>query len=133
MIVAVDFDGILCEDAFPEIGKPNYCVISAVRQLMDAGHDVILWTSRVDDKLEEAIKWCGDYGLHFCAVNDNAPNNLATYGTNPRKIYADVYIDDRSMMFIRWARLSQDVSASIALIINEINYILKECKEDGKD
>ena len=103
MIIAVDFDGILCEDAFPEIGKPNYSTISTVRQLIDAGHEVILWTSRVGDRLKEAVKWCSDYGLYFCAINENAPNNLARYGTDPRKVYADVYIDDRSLFF--WSKI----------------------------
>jgi hypothetical protein len=133
MIIAVDFDGILCEDAFPAIGKPNYRVISAVRQLIDAGHDVILWTSRIHGKLTEAVQWCEDYGLHFCAVNDNAPANVERYGTNPRKVYADIYIDDRSILFLRLGRLARDKTASVDHIINEINHILKEDKNHGKD
>ena len=131
MIVAVDFDGILCEDAFPEIGKPEYPMISVVRQLIDAGHDVILWTSRVDDKLQEAVEWCKDYGLHFCAINDNAPNNVAEYGTNPRKVYADIYIDDRSLLFLKYKNHRTDPSS--ARVINKIKEILKEDNNHGKD
>lgn len=103
MIVAVDFDGILCKDAFPKIGEPNYEVVSFVRELIDDGHEVILWTCRVDERLVEAVKWCHDRGVHFCAVNDNAPSNKAKYekeyphGT--RKVYADVYLDDKSAEF----------------------------------
>lgn len=104
MIVAVDFDGVLCEDKFPEIGEPRYDVISAVRQLIDKGHEVVLWTSRVEKELEAAVSWCEDRGLHFTAINENAPSNRALYKdlykTDPRKIYADVYIDDKSMDYI---------------------------------
>lgn len=100
MIIAVDFDGILCKNAFPEIGEPNYEIVSLVRQLIDKGHKVILWTSRVDDKLVDAVKWCHSYGLHFCGVNENEPDNLAEFGTDPRKIFADVYIDDHNIDFI---------------------------------
>lgn len=103
MIVAVDFDGVLCEDKFPEIGSPNYGVMSLVREIMDAGHEVVLWTARVDDRLTEAVKWCEDYGLHFDAVNENAPSNRARYESEypngTRKVYADVYLDDKSAEF----------------------------------
>lgn len=103
MIVAVDFDGILCRDEFPGIGAPNHRMISLVREIIDAGHEVVLWTGRADDRLVEAVRWCEDRGLHFCAVNDNAPSNRARYehlypdGT--RKVYADVYMDDKDARF----------------------------------
>ena len=103
MIIAVDFDGILCENKFPEIGPPNYEIISAVRQLIDCGQEVVLWTSRVDAELEAAVKWCEDYGLRFCAVNENAPSNIQKYITKyphgTRKVYADIYIDDHNIGF----------------------------------
>lgn len=104
-IIAVDFDGILCEDKFPEIGKPNYEVISFVREMIDRGHEVILWTSRADGRLVEATQWCEDRGLHFCAVNDNAPSNKEKYEelhpNGTRKVYADFYLDDKSVEFAR--------------------------------
>lgn len=103
MIVAVDFDGILCRDEFPGIGAPNYGMISLVREIIDAGHEVVLWTDRADDRLVEAVRWCEDRGLHFCAVNDNAPSNRARYERlypdDTRKVYADVYMDDKDARF----------------------------------
>jgi hypothetical protein len=104
LIIAVDFDGILCENKFPSIGKANYEVISLIRRLIDMGHEVILWTSRTDNRLVEAVTWCEDYGLHFCAINENAPSNISQYidkypqGT--RKVYADVYIDDHNLEYV---------------------------------
>lgn len=103
MIIAVDFDGVLCENNFPDIGAPHYNMISFVRQLIDEGHEVILWTSRVDDPLIMAVDWCHDRGLHFCAVNDNAPSNKDKYGgiypNGTRKVYADIYLDDNCPWF----------------------------------
>lgn len=108
MIVAVDFDGVLCRDEFPEIGAPNYRMVSLVREIADAGHEVVLWTSRADDRLVEVVRWCEDRGLHFCAVNDNAPSNKAKYESEypngTRKVYADVYLDDKDPRFITTAR-----------------------------
>lgn len=102
MIIAVDFDGILCEDKFPDIGEPNYNMISFVREMLDSGHEVILWTSRVEDKLVKAVEWCVDRGLHFTAVNCNTPSNLKKYSTDPRKVYADIYIDDHDPSFLEY-------------------------------
>lgn len=111
MIIAVDFDGILCENAFPDIGKPNYEMVSFVRQLIDEGHEVILWTSRTGDRLAEAAMWCEDYGLHFCAINENAPSNLAQYlaeyPTPSPKVYADLYLEDRCPWFLRYAETTK--------------------------
>ena len=103
MIIAIDFDGVLCEDMFPDIGCPDYEVTSLVRQLIDAGQEVILWTSRTGDRLTEAVEWCEDRGLHFCAVNENAPSNRARYEaeypTPSPKVYADVYVEDHDLLY----------------------------------
>lgn len=112
MIVAIDFDGVLCGNQFPKIGPPNYEVISLVRQMIDEGHEVVLWTSRNGKELSEAIRWCDDRGLHFCAINMPAPSNDAEYADkypNPsRKIYADVYIDDHNLEFVYNSRNPQE-------------------------
>ncbi len=104
MIIAVDFDGILCKNKFPDIGEPNYEIISLVRQLIDQKHEVILWTTRNGEELTAAVDWCGERGLHFCNVNGPAPSNEAEYKdkypTPSRKIYADVYIDDHNIEYI---------------------------------
>lgn len=104
MIIAVDFDGVLCEDRFPMIGRPKMQAINLIAQLMDEGNEVILWTSRTDRELEAAVKWCEEIGLHFCAINENAPSNIRQYirkyPNGTRKVYADVYIDDHN---IEWA------------------------------
>lgn len=101
LIIAVDFDGILCENKFPEIGTPNYDVISSIRELMDMGHEVVLWTTRNGEELDKAVAWCEDRGLHFCSVNEPAPSNdemyRDKYPTQSRKVYADVYIDDHNL------------------------------------
>lgn len=104
MIIAVDFDGILCKNEFPNIGSPNYEVISMVRQLIDAEHEVVLWTSRTDRELIAAIEWCKDRGLHFTSVNENTPSNMQKYRdkypNGTRKVYADIYIDDHNLSFV---------------------------------
>lgn len=104
MIIAVDFDGILVENRFPDIGPPNYEMVSLVQQLINEGNEVVLWTTRNGEELTAAVDWCGARGLHFCNVNGPAPSNANkykdVYPTDTRKIYADVYIDDHNLEFV---------------------------------
>lgn len=96
MIIAVDFDGTLCDECWPEIGKPNLRLIGELIYRKSLGDKVILWTCRAGLQLEQAVRWCESYGLTFDAVNDNLPEIIERYGNNSRKITADIYIDDKS-------------------------------------
>lgn len=129
MIIAVDFDGILCEDQFPKIGPPNCEMILFIRELIDAGHEVILWTSRVNQPLARAVAWCENWGLHFSAVNSGSPSNLAKFITDPRKIYADIYIDDHDPMFMLWDKYEGKDAATHKTIFN-VRRLLKWNEEN---
>lgn len=102
--VAVDFDGTLCADAFPEIGEPNPVVIDYVKKLAAEGSKIILHTCRENGTrklLDEAVAFCNAQEIPLFAVNEN-PGNLhpARYGLSPndgRKVYADLYIDDKAL------------------------------------
>jgi hypothetical protein len=96
MIIAVDFDGCLCKNRFPDIGEPNLYLIDSLRQNQREGSQIILWTCRQDKLLEQAVNFCKSYGLHFDAVNDNVPEAINQLGINPRKVFAHLYIDDKS-------------------------------------
>lgn len=97
-IIAVDFDGTLCESAWPEIGQARSNVINYVLEQQAAGAKLILWTNRVGERLEEAVKWCGVHGLKFDAVNENLPEIVEAFGGDTRKVFANVYLDDRAML-----------------------------------
>lgn len=97
-IIAVDFDGTLCADRYPEIGAPNLLLIRQLILLRKRGMRLILWTCRCGDALRDAVAFCAEYGLQFDAVNENVPETFARYGTESRKISADLYIDDRAAL-----------------------------------
>ena len=96
-VYAVDFDGTLCENAWPDIGAPCHELIEKMKQLRKNGHKVILWTCREGMRLVDAIAWCSGHGLFFDAVNDNLDEHMKRFGSNSRKILADYYIDDKAM------------------------------------
>lgn len=93
-VIAVDFDGTLCTDAWPDIGKPNMPLIRFLIRWQENGNKVILWTCREDAMLWMAVDWCAEHGLHFDAVNCNLPERISLYGNDCRKVGADYYIDD---------------------------------------
>ena len=99
--LAMDFDGTIFEDDFPNIGEPKLDVIEKLKEFIDTGLcEVALWTCREGEKLEEAIAACKEMGLEFDAVNENTPlrkkmmeESGEVYATH--KIHADAYVTTR--------------------------------------
>ena len=96
--IAIDFDGCLCTDAFPAIGQPNWDVINRAKVEQQAGAGLILWTSRMDQLLLDAVAACEGWGLTFDAVNESLPDWIEVFKTQPRKVGATEYWDDKSVV-----------------------------------
>ena len=91
MIIAVDYDGTLVTR-----GVPNRALISQLRHRQKTGDIVILWTCRERKSLQEAVAELRGFGLIPNYINCNCPQAIRMLGHDPRKIYADVYIDDKA-------------------------------------
>lgn len=100
-IIAVDFDGCIVTNEFPNIGQPIQETISALHVETMAGAKIILWTCRVGNQLEEAVNWCNDMGIYLDAVNTNLPEIICEHDGDSRKIFADEYWDDRAVRMPR--------------------------------
>jgi len=97
MYIAVDFDGTIVEDRYPAIGKERPFATATLRQLMEDGHKLILWSVREGALLEEAVKWCEQKGVYFISVNKNYDEENADSRCYSRKLKADLFIDDRNV------------------------------------
>jgi len=96
MIIAVDFDGTIVEHAYPKIGKPIPFALDVLKKLqLKEQHKLLLWTVREGELLEEAVEYCSKNGVTFYAVNKNYPEEET--GDSPRKLVADVFIDDKNI------------------------------------
>lgn len=128
-IIAVDFDGTLCENKWPEIGMPNEELIEYLKKRQTNGEKLILWTSRNEEQTQDAVEWCKKYGLIFDAVNDNLPEIVEAFGGNCRKIFANEYIDDRN----RSIGSCREKSSMERWAENEVTIACRREKSDRKD
>lgn len=99
--IAVDFDGTLCRHCFPEIGPVltvHENVARFIKEKRQEGSTIILYTCRENlperDYLDEAVEWCKARGIEFDYVNENPENPFQPTG---RKLFADMYIDDKAV------------------------------------
>lgn len=135
-IYAVDFDGTLCENKFPEIGSPNIKLINHLIELRRQGDKVILWTCRVGERLKNAVEWCKSYGLEFDAINENLSSQIEKWGGETRKVFADVYIDDKAADKTKY-HIPYEVPCNINVydvdkIIKELTYESSRWKESAE-
>lgn len=103
-LYAIDFDGTIVVHDFPRIGEPNEEAIRFIWDLQERGDKWILLTMREGAYLDAAVNFCHENGLFPSAVNDNVDYMKVLFHNNPRKIYADVYIDDHNAGGLRWER-----------------------------
>ena len=98
MTIAVDFDGTIVEHKYPQIGRELPFATETLRQLIEDRHQLILWTVREGELLQEAIDWCHERGVDFYAVNNDYPEETPEKHNHfSRKLKVDYFIDDRNI------------------------------------
>jgi len=131
MIIAVDFDGTVVDHRYPKIGKPKLFAFETLKQLQKQEHQLILWTYRAGIELKEAVDFRKKNGIEFYAINSNYPEEVLDESNTSRKIYADIYIDDRNIGgFPGWSEIwklinqfdSDTTTYNIKKEINKIDY-----------
>lgn len=101
-VIAVDFDGCICTNEYPYVGKVDMRVVEQLLYGRSQGAKLILWACRSGKQLDDAIATCEQYGLYFDAINDNIPELIERYGDNPRKVSATEYWDDRGVRVVAY-------------------------------
>jgi hypothetical protein len=110
MIIAVDFDGVICsyKDGWQGVDKFGALVPGAVdvlNRLRNEGHKIIIHTARVPTK--KLVEFLIKNNVPYDAINQNPMDNFGHYYKKldinpegvPRKVVADIYIDDRGITF----------------------------------
>lgn len=97
-IIAVDFDGTIVEDAYPEVGMVKSETVRQLKKAKEMGCALILWTCRTGKALEDAIRLTDLEGIQFDAINDNL-DEVKALGWEARKVYAHEYWDDKAIEY----------------------------------
>jgi len=66
--------------------------------LIEDRHQLILWSCREGELLQQAIDWCHERGVDFYAVNRDFPEEDIERNQHfSRKLKVDLFIDDRNI------------------------------------
>lgn len=97
LVVAVDFDGTIVRDAYPDIGPLLPAAKNSINSLYTEHNcEIIIWTCREGQDLINCKNFLIKNNINFTTINQNTPSVLHRWNNGDcRKIYADIYIDDR--------------------------------------
>jgi len=108
MYICVDFDGTCVTHEFPKVGR-DIGAESVLKELVNNGHDLILFTMRSDLKggespefpsesggqyLTDAVNWFKERDIPLFGINTNP---IQSKWTNSPKAYGHIYIDDAAL------------------------------------
>ena len=151
-IIAIDFDGTInCngEDTYPICGEPRMHAKQVIDFMHKLGIKIVIWTSRdvaynqdekrMYDHMSPMIEWLDANEIHYDAINKSI--QFAPYAYNGRKVYAHMYVDDRSFGWYGSQNGCDDIFLSIlSEFLRKVCRFSSEsatrvvtCCEDGRD
>jgi hypothetical protein len=89
-IFAIDFDGTCVTHEYPNVGR-EIGAAPVLKEMVEAGAKLILWTMRSGECLRDAIDWFEKHAIPLFGINTNPEQH--TWTASP-KAYAHTYIDD---------------------------------------
>ena len=98
MTIAIDFDGTIVDDRYPDIGREKPFAIEVLKKLIEERHRLVLWTVREGMLLDQAVEFCRERGVEFYAINRDYPEEEREHNRHfSRKLKVDLFIDDRNL------------------------------------
>ena len=105
MVIAFDFDNTIIKWKQGGVFYPVKYVVDFLKHRKMKNDILILWTCREGEDLEWAVQICKDWGILLDYVNENT-KEVVDSGRNPRKIEADLYIDEKCLNHVsEWHKL----------------------------
>ena len=98
LVIAIDFDGTICDLSFPEVGRMKLDADTYINMLYDEGHHILIHTCRTGIYEGLAQTFLKEQEIHYHYINSNMPYMIELYGQDCRKLSADIYIDDKCLM-----------------------------------
>lgn len=70
MKIAIDFDGTCVTHEYPNVGK-DIGAVPILKQLVNSGHKLILYTIRSNAELDDAINWFSENGISLYSIQQD--------------------------------------------------------------
>jgi hypothetical protein len=129
LIICIDFDDTIVKTNSDFTIKE--CRIGAKKVINSwhkKGHYIIIWTCRTGDTQLEAEEFLKKEGINYDKINDHSVYTYKDWPNPGRKIYGDVYIDDKSPEHILKGMPSwEDLDSMINSISENKSSKLEEC------
>ncbi len=97
-ILSVDFDGTIVENDYPRVGKLRPYAKETINDWYLHGIGIVINTCRSGKFEQDAIDFLKQHDIKYHYINENFPHLIDLYGSDCRKISADIYIDDKCLM-----------------------------------
>jgi len=97
MTISVNFDGLICENRYPDLGSILPNAKEVLGYFYDRGHCIIINSCRNGHYAENAKSYLISEGIKFNHFNENSPILIERYNGDTRKVRADLYIDYRNI------------------------------------
>lgn len=117
--IAVDFDGTICDFAYPYVGAPKKGVRQALEKFKALGFQIIVFSCRTSHYLPEIFgeKSCPERQKAIKAMVDFLAVHQIPYDSIDSgelgKPLADYYIDDKAVRFENnWAAIAHAIEAN---------------------
>ena len=94
-IISIDYDDTIVYANYPEVGILKPYAREIINKLYYDGHTIIINTCRSGGHQQMASEYLKLMGVKFHHINENHPDNIVLYDSDSRKIFADIYIDDK--------------------------------------
>ncbi len=94
LVIAIDFDGTITTESFPQVGQLMVGADAVIRRLFADGHKIIINTCRSGKYEGWAEDFLKENLIPYHLINSNLPELIDLYKQDCRKISADIYIDN---------------------------------------
>jgi len=118
-VFAIDFDGQIVEEGWPGVGEVKPNAVDVIKWFKQKGVYIIIWTCRerqVD--VDAAKRALGAAGIPYDKFNENCPELTAKFNADSRKIGADLYIDDKTLLIgkLEWPIIKALAAEAFGLV-----------------
>jgi hypothetical protein len=95
--IAIDFDDTIATDGYPEIGELKLFADVVIRKIKEHGGQIAIWTCREGEDEIKVKKFLEEHNIPWDVFNEPFPDIVEQFNGSGRKIFADVYIDDKGI------------------------------------